>query len=134
MEPLLPDQEPSEPKKEPLESKKEPEKKDNFESLLGYAQSNPRDVVAYVLMILGIVLLFFQPIYGEFLIGLVFGMYFAKEIIHAINNYESFINENNLGRSIILCGALIALLIIAPAFFIGAAIVIALRLFVVTDK
>jgi uncharacterized membrane protein len=118
---------PNEPKKDPNE--------DRFQKFFHTATNNVRDIIAYVLLILGIILLFFQHLYGGFLIGLVAGIYFSKEIIYLINNYEDFIENEGLVRSLILAGTLLAFLISAPAIFVGIAIAIALKILLVgTEK
>lgn len=113
---------------------KEPKEKDRLEGIYKYAQTNPRDMIAYVLMVFGIILLFFQHLYGGLIIGIVFGIYFSKEIGYLIRHYEDFIEEQGLVRSLILAGVLLAFFIAAPGIYIGAAIVVALRHVLVTDK
>lgn len=113
------------------------EKKDTeekFENFFSQASSNTRDIIAYVLLILGIILLFVQHLYGGFIIGLVAGVYFSKEIVGLVQNFEDFIEEQGLARSIILGGTLLALFILAPAIFIGIAVVVLLRMFIFSEK
>lgn len=99
-----------------------------------FSSSNARDVVAYVLLALGIILLFFQPIYGGLLIGLVAGVYFSSEVLTIIRNIEGFIDREGVARSLVLAGLLLGFLISAPAIFVGAAIVIAIKLFITTPE
>lgn len=120
------------PKKGPNEE--EPKKNDKMEDFISYAKENTRDVVAYVLMILGLLLMFFQPIYGGLLIGLVVGAYFSSEILTLLKNYESLIDEYGLVKSLIIAGLLVAFLISAPAIFLGAFIVVGLRFFLLAEK
>lgn len=108
----------------------ENETRNNFDDMFSYAKSNTRDLIAYVLMILGILLLFFQPLYGGLLIGLVAGAYFSKEILEILRNYEKVIDQEGLVRSLILAGTLLAFFISAPAIFVGMAVVIGLRFFI----
>lgn len=99
-----------------------------------YAANNTRDIIAYIILVIGIIMLFFQPLYGGLLIGLVAGIYFSKEIIRIIKNCESMVEEEGVVRSIILCGVALAFFISAPAIFIGAAIIVALKLFLASDS
>jgi hypothetical protein len=131
---LDPNREPNKENNEPPKEPPQEPKKDNLDGLYTYVQTNPRDVIAYILLILGIVLLFFQPIYGELIIGLVFGVYFSKEIVAIINNFEAFMEAQGLGRSIVATGTLFGIFILAPALFIGTAIVVLIRLFILTDN
>ncbi|MBA3958707.1 MAG: hypothetical protein H0X51_10000 [Parachlamydiaceae bacterium] len=115
------------------EDKKPSRQEDRKENFYDYAKTNTRDMIAYVMMILGIILLFFQPLYGGLIIGVVVGVYFAKEIIALLKDYETFIDSQGLVRSLVLGGTLLAFFISAPAIFIGAAVVVFLRLFLVSE-
>lgn len=112
---------------------KEPEKEDKYGNLVNYAQGNPRDVVAYIMLLLGIILLFFQPLVGGLLIGLVAGVYFSKEMIALIKNFDEWVDRQGLGRSLVLGGIALAFFISAPAIFIGAAIILLVRWFAFPD-
>lgn len=107
--------------------------KDSFQNIMDYAKSNTRDVVAYVLMIIGIILLFFQPVYGGLIIGVVAGVYFSKEIIQIIKELDRVVDQQGLVRSLIFGGTLLAFFISAPAIFVGAAVVIGLRYFLMNE-
>src|ERR1700753_1440744 len=89
----------------------EPVKKSDMEDFYTYAKSNIRDMIAYALMVIGIILLFFQPIYGGLLIGIVAGVYFSKEILNWIETYPQFLEDYGLVRSVVLGGLLLALFI-----------------------
>lgn len=95
---------------------------ENLDNLYKYAQDNTRDTVAYVLLILGIILLFFKPIWGGALIGIVVGIYMYREIITLLQNINGFIEEQGMVRSLVLAGMVLGFFISAPMIFIGAAI------------
>lgn len=122
---------PEDPSKKPTEQKIE--NKQNEETPVNNAL-NPRDMIAYVLIILGIILLFFLPLYGGLIIGIVTGLYFSREILDYIRKYESFVEEQGFVRTLILGGFLLAFVISAPAIFIGIALMIALKLLVTDEK
>lgn len=103
--------------------------KEKMGDLYQYAKGNPRDIFAYALMIIGIILLFFQPIYGGLLIGLVVGSYFFKEITAFAKELESFVEREGFVRSLVLGSALLAFFISLPSIFIGAALVVGIKLF-----
>ncbi|MFQ5730229.1 MAG: hypothetical protein ACE5GN_07700 [Waddliaceae bacterium] len=135
---------PEEPKKEPKEEKKpEPRKlsetfetlkeNKNVESLVSYVQTHIQDTVAYVLMILGIVWMFFQSFYGGILVGLVGCFYFSKEIHEFIKSFNELVEKEGLAKSIILGGAGLALFVSAPGIFIGAAIMLGLKIMLKAD-
>lgn len=110
-----------------------PEDKDKFQNILDYAKSNTRDVVSYILMILGILLLFFQPIYGGLIIGVIAGIYFSREIVEFFKNLDNVVERQGLVRSLIFGGTLLAFFISAPAIFVGLAVVVALRYFLMNE-
>jgi hypothetical protein len=133
---------PKEPIKEPI---KEPNKKDesltdklkgSLESLkknetvdqmYRFASSNMRDTLAYILMLTGLFLLFFEPRYAGTLIGVITGLYFAPEITYLVKNWRSIFEKEGLVRSLILCGLAIAFFISAPFIFFGAIVAVAVR-------
>lgn len=102
-------------------------KNENVEKLYSYAQSNTRDTIAYILMIIGIVLFIFHPFYGGLLVGLIAGLYFSQEIMSFTKHANQLIEEQGMVRSLMAGGVLIALFIAAPAVFIGAAIAVAIK-------
>lgn len=118
------------PESEDPESKKN-EKIDEFYNSV---TSSTRDVIGYVILIFGIILLFFYHIYGELLVGVVLGAYFSKEILHIINNYDLVVAREGYVRSLILGGVVLAFFIVAPAIFLGAALTIALKIFILDSK
>lgn len=110
-------------------------KNDKVEGLVNYAKSNTRDTIAYVLLITGILLLFFEPWYGGTLVGVIFGLYFSNEILDLIQNYESYIDQHGIVKFLVFGGLLLAFFITAPFIFIGAAVAVGLKFLLVTgDK
>lgn len=102
-------------------------KNEKLDDLYGYARNNTRDTIAYVLMIVGIVLMLFHPFYGGALIGLLGGFYFAPELIYLVQNISKVIDFHGMVRSLIAGGVFVGLFISAPAIFIGMAIAVALK-------
>lgn len=114
-------------------SKKKEPLNEGFESLYNYTKSNVRDLVTYVLLILGIILLFFQPFYGQLLIGMIAAVYFSTEITWLIRNAELYIERHGLVRSIVVGVTLLAFFISAPFIFIGAAIIVLLKFLILSE-
>lgn len=112
----------------------EKEKNEKIEEFYNSVTSSTRDIIGYVILIFGIILLFFRPIYGQLLIGVVIGVYFSKEILKIFNNYDLIVAREGYVRSLILGGVALAFFIIAPAVFIGAALTIALKIFILDSK
>lgn len=99
--------------------------------LLNYFRSHSRETIAYVLLILGLLLLFTEPVYGGLIIGIVAGIYFGDEIVDYIKNWKTSINSRDnygeVARHLILGGLAVAFFISAPAIFLGAAISIGIK-------
>ena len=122
------------PKKKFDETLKSIASSDKIEELCKYAKTNRADTMAYVAMILGILILFFEPFYGGTLIGTVTGLYFSREILTIVRDIEGFIERLGMVRSLIFGGLLIALFVAAPAIFISAAVTILLKQLILPDK
>lgn len=121
-----PTQEPG--KKNPLAEKLESlRKNEKVEGICNYAANNTRDTVAYVLMIIGIVLLFSHFFYGGLIVGVIFGLYFAQEITSALRSLNDLIEHHGMVRSLIFGGLLLALLILAWPLYIGAGVAIGVK-------
>ena len=120
------------PKKEDKqESKNKPER---LEDIYQLASSNMKDTIAYIAMIVGILMLFFEPFYGGAITGAIAGLYFTHEIVTPLKSLESFIEKQGMVRSLILGGALLGIFIEAPAIIIGAAVAVGLKQIIVNDK
>lgn len=118
-------------KEENPEPKAKPER---LEDIYQLASSNMKDTLAYIAMIVGILMLFFEPFYGGAIIGAIAGLYFTHEIITPLKSLESFIEKQGMVRSLILGGALLGIFIEAPAIIIGAAVAVGLKQIIVNDK
>lgn len=102
-------------------------KNDKVEGMYNYASSNTKDMIAYALLLVGLLLLFAQPSwYGETLIGVIFGLYFGAEVLSLLQNYQDFIEDQGVVKSLVLGGVLLAFFIKAPFIFIGAAVALAI--------
>lgn len=112
-----------------------PEKKEEkFHGLFDFAKTNTKDAIAYVIMILGIILLFFERFSGELLIGVIFGLYYSVEIQGLFRNFNEFIEEQGIVRGIILGVTVIALFISSPGIFIGAILAVIIKYLFSPDK
>jgi len=96
-----------------------------------FAKNNARDVVAYILLLIGFIWSFFHPVYGGFLVGIVAGFYFSLELSSLVKNFRGFLAIQGTPRSIVLGVTVILLFIASPAIFIGAALVALIRHFLV---
>lgn len=112
---------------DPKDSDSRPVKED----LKDYFKNHSRETISYILIILGILLLFFEPVYGGLLVGIVAGVYFGDEIVEYIKNWKTTIDlqdrYSGIARHLIIAGIALAFFISAPPIFLGAAIAIAIR-------
>lgn len=106
---------------------KEMRSNEKFQNVVSFATSNTRDTVSYIVLIIGIVSLFFYPFYGGSLIGLIAGFYFSAEILSLLHHFNDFVDEQGIVKSLIGGGLLLGLFISAPAIFIGIALAVAIR-------
>jgi hypothetical protein len=95
--------------------------------MANYAKSNTRDMLAYILLLTGLLLLFFESSFGDTLIGVIFGLYFSNELYQSCKNYELFIQQQGFVKCIVFGALLLALFISAPFIFIGAAAAVIVR-------
>jgi hypothetical protein len=108
----------------PESSPNPPKRQDHF---LEYLKSHPREVISYAMLIVGIILLFFQPVAGGILVGLVAGIYFSEEIVAYITDWKMGVNAQAFTKHVICIGVALAFFIAAPAIFLGIAIAIGIK-------
>jgi hypothetical protein len=102
-------------------------KNKNIDSLLTYAQNNTQDTISYILLVIGILWMLAQPFNGGVLVGLVVGFYFSKEMINFVKDFNGYLEDHGYAKTIILGGGALAVFVLAPGIFIGAAIMTALK-------
>lgn len=117
--------------KETLHHIKEDER---VEKIYNFARSNTQDTIAYVVLFVGIILLFFKPEWGGILVGSVGGFYFSNEIIALVEGANTFIDREGLIRSLILGGLLLALIIKATWIIIGVVLGAGLKKLLSSNK
>jgi hypothetical protein len=103
-------------------------------NVMSYAAANTRDTISYVILIIGIVLLFFHSFYGGMLIGLVTGFYFSSEILALLHHTTLLVDEQGIVKSLVAGGLILGLFISAPAIFIGMALAVAIRQLLFPEK
>lgn len=122
--------------KEKLKQRVESFKKnEKVEDIYNYASANTRDTIAYILMVVGLILMLVEPSwYGATLVGVIFGLYFFEEILSFLKYYKVFMTVEGMVRSLILGGLILALFISAPFIFLGAAVAVGLRVFINSEN
>ncbi len=118
----------------PISDSSEKEGKANrkLEELYEFTQSNTKDTIALVVLLLGILLSLWAHLWGGLLIGAVAGVYFDEAIIEWATKLRGYFESEGAIRSLILGGVILGLFIAAPAIFIGAAAAIGIKQMVVT--
>lgn len=97
------------------------------EGLNDYVKAHTRETIAYILMILGIILLFFDPISGGVLVGLIAGSYFGEEIVDYLKAWKIGADYEAITRNFIIGGLAIAFLVSSPAIFVGLAVAVGIK-------
>lgn len=90
------------------------------DDLLGFAKENTKDTIAYVFLIVGFLLLFFEPLYGGTIMGILLGLYFTGELVSFWKKSHELINEWGMVKTLVLAG-------IALIFFVsnlGCAVIV----------
>lgn len=110
-------------------------KPDN-DNLISFFKENSKETVVYVLLILSLVLLFFDAstMYGGLIIGILFGLYFIDEISGAIKNVHTLIDTYGMMKTLVCGAALLALLIKAPFVILGVAVVVLFKMVLVPES
>lgn len=110
-------------------------KNDKVDEMVNYASSNTRDIIAYILLLAGLILMLTESArYGATLIGVIFGLYFSEQIVAFLKNFRNLTGSIGMVHSLILAATLLALFIAEPFIFIGALVALAVREFITTDK
>ncbi|MCB1111231.1 MAG: hypothetical protein H7A37_06745 [Chlamydiales bacterium] len=109
-------------------------KNEKIEDLYSYASSNTADTIAFVAMVLGILIVWFNPFYGGLIIGVVTGLYFTEELAKPFYSLEGFIEEQGMIRSLVLGGLLLSFFFFLPGVFIGAFIAVVIKQLLMPDK
>lgn len=105
-----------------------------FGGLFNFAKTNTRDAIAFIILIIGIILLFFERFAGELLIGVIFGLYYSIEIESLFRNFNEFIEEQGAARGVVLGITALALFISAPGIFIGTILAVIIKYLFTGDK
>ncbi len=110
----------SDPKKTPA----------HYDELTEYIKGNPKDVAAYILMIISLIMILFGSYieYANLFIGLIYGLYFSEELAFLVTNIREFIEEYNLVKALVCGGTILALCIQVPLFFVGVGTITAIRI------
>jgi hypothetical protein len=109
---------------------------DRLHQIISYAKENTRDTVGYVLLIIGILLMFFNTtsMIGSLIVGIIFSLYFINELSFLCRNSTALTEEHGLVKAVVFGGTLLALFFRAPFLFIGMAIIIAIKLLLFPTK
>jgi len=121
-------QKPEDPLKKNFSEEWENLKKNNrLHKLYDYSKQNPKDTIAYILLIFGIIFFFFNLFFGSLLIGVVLGYYYFSEFNFVFQHLNEFIEEQGLVRSIVALAALIVIVFGIPGLVIGTIFSILIR-------
>ena len=85
------------------------------------------DLVALILLLLGIIVAFVNVQWGAILVGVVVGITFSQQIIDFFKGISGFIKRGGLKETLIFAGILIFLIIALPAGVIAALVTLLIR-------
>lgn len=94
--------------------------KETVEKVYRYARSMPRETVTYIALVVGIILIPWQPLWGGAILGVVFGIYFSNELLPRVKSFRAYLESEGQAKSIVLGVAILALLFLAPGVVLGA--------------
>lgn len=127
-------QNPGDPSKKNFSEGWENLKKNNrLHRLYDYSKQNPKDTIAYILLIFGIIFFFFNAFFGSLLIGIVLGFYYFSEFNFFFQHLNEFIEEQGLVRSIVALAAMLVIAFGIPGLILGTVFSIVIRRIVGVD-
>lgn len=106
--------------KERLTKKFDNLKNDNrLDGAFSFAKSNTKDTLAYIFLIIGIILIFFETQLGGLILGVITGLYYSDEIIYIVKHFNELLEEQGFVRVLILAALFVAFFILLPFLFLG---------------
>jgi hypothetical protein len=81
--------------------------------------SNLGNIIAYVLITLGLIYSFFDPFVGEVPVGFILGLYCSAHIFHLVAQFREFLIQEGFFRGFIIIAAIAAMVIAAPGLCLG---------------
>lgn len=113
-----------------IEPKISLKKASKADDLIGFAKENTKDTVAYIFLIVGFLLLFFEPLYGGTILGILLGLYFTNELVSFWKNSSQWIEEWGMVKTLVLAGILLSFFVSgigSAVIMIVAAITVVLK-------
>ena len=86
---------------------------------LNFFKSNLGDIIAYILITLGLFYSFFEPFVGEVPVGFILGLYFSAHIFHLVAQFREFLIQEGIFRAFIIIAAIAAMVVAAPGLCLG---------------
>lgn len=107
--------------KEPGQEEK-PQPSSSEGGWLNFFKEHMWESISYLVLFFGLIFTIFYQNIGGFIVGLIFGGYFAAQIKERVVVFKEFIDQEGIFRSFIMIAAIIALLIVALGLCIGTAL------------
>ena len=86
-----------------------------------FFRSNLGDIIAYILLTLGLLYSFFEPFVGEIPVGFILGLYFSSHIFQLIAQFREFLIQEGIFRGFAVIAGIAALIISTPGLCLGLA-------------
>lgn len=108
--------------------------KEAVEKVYHYARNMQSDTVTYIALVIGLILIPWQPLWGGAILGVVFGIYFSSELLPRVKSFRTYLQNEGQAKSIVLGAATLALLFLAPGVVLGALAAIGVLALVARSK
>ncbi len=113
----------NEPRVPPGNPNSEERNAKRLDTLYGHGTPTQEQIIVYIILVIGLIAVFINPLVGGLIIGAVVGYHFSSDIIYFLRNVGKLFNNYDPLSYIIIAALLIGVFVVAPGFFIGAVIV-----------
>jgi hypothetical protein len=90
-----------------------------LDELYNFTNTNTEGLIAFILLVVGVITLFINEFVGSLIIGAVAGYFYSGEVIYFFRTLPAYFHGHEKTRHIVFVVLLVGLLLTSPAFFIG---------------
>jgi hypothetical protein len=111
----------------PDQEPKKPESPKTHEGFVQFVMNHKWDSVAYLLLFIGLITSFFNPITGGLLVGVILGIYFSEVIKARFEVFREMLEKEGIFHAFVIIAAILALIITTFGLFLGTVIGVFIR-------
>jgi hypothetical protein len=93
-----------------------------LDDLYGFASPSNLQIITYIVLVLGLIIIFFNTLLGSMIIGSVVGFFYSDEVIYYLKNAAQMFNSKQPLHAIIIAALILGVFISTPGFFFGIAV------------